>query len=227
MASPYTVDTASTRTMKNPEVLTVKKPKITTAKKPRKEDLLKAVLMSMERGSQRVAVRTVKKTVLRRSSQVFSSTADVPSETANSEPDDSSDASIGNAGSSHVRPRRVHGVRPKAVHKPVNRRSASELNSKSYCHQCRNRNMHPKMRCKGYRIGDRACQLAFCRNCIIKRLVRRPVIATLVVAYVQQFTVIRIFNSTKTRTSCVQNALDAATAARAQPVVARYMYPVD
>lgn len=224
MASPVNVQTAPIRTAKKPKVITVKK--------PRREDLLKALRLSMEQGphsrdTQRDAVRTVKKPVLRRSPESFSSTAEGPSEMADSDPDNGSVPSTGEAGFSHVHPNRVHGAGLKAVNKSFNRRSSSEPSSKTYCHQCRNRNLHPKMRCKGYRTVGRACRLSFCRNCINTRLVRRPDIANLVMADVLHFTVIRIFNSMKTRISYAQNVVDAATAARVQLPVERYTFPVD
>ncbi|KZP01910.1 hypothetical protein FIBSPDRAFT_970857 [Athelia psychrophila] len=88
---------------------------------------------------------------------------------ADSDPDNGSVPSTGEAGFSHVHPNRVHGAGLKAVNKSFNRRSSSEPSSKTYCHQCRNRNLHPKMRCKGYRTVSRACRLSFCRNCINTR----------------------------------------------------------
>lgn len=157
---------------------TVKKPRVITAKKPRREDLLNAVRMAIEQGpqsrdTQRGAVRTVKKPIVQRTAQSFSSTAEGHSEIAESDVDNGSDVSTGKAGSSHVRPRRVSGAKHKAVNKSANRQSASDPQSKAYCHQCRNRNLHPKMRCDGCRKGYRACRLEYCRNCIITRLVGR------------------------------------------------------
>ncbi|KZP32490.1 hypothetical protein FIBSPDRAFT_882362 [Athelia psychrophila] len=149
-------------------IRTVKKPKVITAKKPRKEDLLNAVRMAIERergpqshDTQYAEVRTVKKPIMQRSAQGISSSAEGPSEMGESDPDNGSDVSTGKAGSSHVRPRRVPGAMHKAVNKSVNRQSASEPNSKTYCHQCRNRNLHPKMRnC----INTRYPQIQFNEN---------------------------------------------------------------
>lgn len=164
--SPDNVQTAYLRT--------VKKPKIITAKKPRKEDLLNALREASEQGprsrdTERGAIRMVKKPTMQRFARRSSSTADGPSEMADSVTDNGSDVSTGTACSSHVRPRPVPGPKPKTVKSPVNRQMASKTTSKTYCHQCRNQNLHPKMRCKGFRSGGRACPLAFCRNCIITR----------------------------------------------------------
>ncbi|KZP32479.1 hypothetical protein FIBSPDRAFT_882351 [Athelia psychrophila] len=152
---------------------TAEKPKVITAKKPRMEDLLRALRMAeqglQDRDTQRGEVRTVKKPIIQRPARGNSLSAEGPSEMGEPDRDMGSAASSsGKASSSRVRTKRDRGGKQNAVKRTVNRQSTSRDKSTPYCHHCRSRNKHPKMRCEGYR-GDRACELTFCRKCINKR----------------------------------------------------------
>lgn len=163
--APENVEIPTTRTVKKPKPITAKKPRIYAEQAPQ----IRTVKKPQIRIAETAKVRTVKKPLMHRTARDLMTTK-APSNPDIGQPESDNGSDSGNIESTHVSTG-VPGMKRKAGIRPSEGRGATHNDEHTYCHQCRNRTRHPKMRCKGSRASDRACVLSYCSKCINSRCV--------------------------------------------------------